>query len=393
MCGSWASAARTVALSARQARFVIHSRQDLQKAVGILTSSTKNVAHIELAMRCELTDAALESFAGSCGAPLETLKVSFRTSEHNFVTGEGISGAVSHMRSTLRRLSVEGCLMVTELHIESPVLRTLHLGAAANLKQLSLSCPAMRELSVDLLPPADMPVLLHSVAQRFMQTRSTAAIQCTTRILPNAIRGCGPLASLHVSALGLTDDGLEAVLKECDPSAMRHLSITHCPLVTDQGVDAICNYCHELQSIDLSGCTLVGDHAVRAVAKEFTHTLTRLQVAACPRITSGCLTECLGLLPELRVLDAGYSMQMENPESVKIKHHKLEVLSVWGCSSLSQAYVACPSLREINLHSCSKLRPERMGFHCPNLELADARGCDAKLQDKMVRSVKRVRIC
>ncbi len=159
-----------------------------------------------------------------------------------------------------------------------------------------------------------------------------------------------------------------------------------------QGVsEAICTYCNELQSLDLSGCTLVGDHAASAVAREFSDTLTGLRVAACPRITSSCLAMCLGSLPELRVLDAGYSMQMERPETIKLKHRKLEVLSVWGCSSLSSASLVCPCLREINLNGCLKLTPERMGFHCPALELADARGCNAQLQEKIAFNAKRIR--
>merc|ERR1712224_179657 len=117
-----------------------------------------------------------------------------------------------------------------------------------------------------------------------------------------------------------------------------------------------------------------------------------LHVAACPCITAAALQECAGNLCELRVLDAGYCMQLGGPQALMLSHDKLEVLSLWGCKNLAQLSISGANLREINLRECKSLDASFAHVSCPSLQCLDTCGCEFQLQRSVGPVTKRMRM-
>lgn len=386
VCRTWNAVVKRVYCAASKAYLVIKSSSDARAAIATMRIAT-SLRDVHLVMHCVLDDASLEQFAGLCACPLERLEISFSSPHLNKLTGRGLGSLTRTLSRSLNCLMVNSCRNLTELVISSPVLETLHIESACSLQRILLECPAMKTLSLDLTATNAPPALLQPMIDQFM-SQTSEHVQHTTDMLKHALGGCGALSVLHVSAPFLTDGGIRAMLSS-DASGLRQLSFTHCPLVTDQGVEIIALRCNELMTLDVSGCTLVGDASVRAVADAFSETLVGLHVAACPRVTSSALTYALQTLHELRILDAGHCMQLEMPKTLTVEHSRLEVLSLWGCSSLREMAISCPSLQGISLHGCSGLVPGSVQVGCPNLKHSDTEGCNDAVRVTVSSNAKR----
>ena len=173
-------------------------------------------------------------------------------------------------------------------------------------------------------------------------------------------------------------------------SSLRSLSIRHCPGFGDASLSFLGKLCHQLQDIELcglngvtdagvfelvqsnsvglvkvnlSGCINVSDNAVSAISVCHGRTLESLNVDGCKNITDASLVAVAKNCYSVNDLDV--SNTLVSDQGVKAlasspNHLNLQVLSVGGCSAITDKSKACiqklgRTLLGLNIQRCGRI--------------------------------------
>ncbi|XP_010493788.1 PREDICTED: EIN3-binding F-box protein 2 [Camelina sativa] len=192
------------------------------------------------------------------------------------------------------------------------------------------------------------------------------------------------------NCLGIGDFNSESPLPSTSCSSLRSLSIRCCPGFGDASLAFLGNFCHQLQDVELcgldgvtdagvrellqsnnvglvkvnlSGCINVSDSTVSAVSVCHGHTLESLNLDGCKNITDASLVavakNCYSVndldISNTLVSDHGIKALASSPN-----HLNLQVLSVGGCSAITDKSKACiqklgRTLLGLNIQRCGRI--------------------------------------
>ncbi|XP_072968475.1 EIN3-binding F-box protein 1-like [Typha angustifolia] len=149
---------------------------------------------------------------------------------------------------------------------------------------------------------------------------------------------------------------------------VKDLSLVEMESVTDHGVTYLMDYLrgvNKITSVDLTGCTKVGNRSVWAVTRECTTRLRKLNLTRCIRVTDRGFGVIGSRCPNLVVLNvSGCEITDEGVRRIADSDmEELQELSMAGCgkitdrSLLSIEMSLTPSLEKVNVGECPGLTP------------------------------------
>lgn len=175
---------------------------------------------------------------------------------------------------------------------------------------------------------------------------------------------------------------------------LTQVDLSHCDLVSEAGIAAVCQSCQQLQVLNLEGCQ-VTDTAVRAVARACPQ-LTSFNVASNPSLSDAAFSAIARsrLCSQLQHLTANAtSLTTTGVRALARGCSSLLHLSVAGCTIADAALQAiargCRHLTSLNVANCPQLSDralEAVVANCP-LKSLDVTGC-SKLSDATVMAVR-----
>ncbi|KAK3140158.1 hypothetical protein QOZ80_5AG0396870 [Eleusine coracana subsp. coracana] len=375
----WRGCARRVWRAAEEVRL----RAAGVRPVAAVLTRCPALTRLVLRMDSDVDATMLACIAFSC-PNLQSLDISMTNSAVNRITGDELTRFVSEKRS-LSVLKLEGCSSLGFLNISSSSLSMLWLSGLCSLSKAVINCSNLNELSLEFPKQnndsTDLIALMDSLG-----------------------RTCQNLRNMHISSIQLCNETVFA-LESANLRGLCMLSLILGSKITDAAVASIVRSCASLELLDLSGSSIT-DNGLGMICKSFPHTLTRLLLALCPKITTFGVQVATTQLPLLRLMDCGKSLcakpqleagksyfgdisggikfcsklvnqkkQQPTYEKLIIKHTNLKKLSLWGCSAIDALCVNCPELVDLNLNSCTNLHPERLLLQCPNLKDVHVSGC------------------
>ena len=184
--------------------------------------------------------------------------------------------------------------------------------------------------------------------------------------------------------------------------SMEAVNLAGCP-VDDYVLQTIVIRLFKLQFVNLSGCNLITNTAMKSLAEGCKETLTAIDISDCKGITEAGISWLAGTvgqmsLPcrELRSLNVSGCIRIRNPgiSDLGLGCHNLQFLAVRGCVELTSKSIVdvakgCPDLRLINTYGCMKvtdLALKALGKYCNNLESVNFGRCPL-ITDKGVIAV------
>ncbi|XP_017697958.2 F-box/LRR-repeat protein 17-like isoform X2 [Phoenix dactylifera] len=389
VCRGWRECVKRVWRSAEELRLRVSPRSQIG-FVGSVLHKCAGLARLTLRIESDVDATLLACVAFSCPS-LEAFEINIGDNAVNRITGDELGRFVAEKRC-LSVLKVEGCTSLGLLNLHSSSLSTLWLSDLYCISKMVISCPNLKELSLDF-------------------TRQENDSTDLVTMMDSLGRTCPRLRNMHIASIQLCNDAVLA-LASTNLRGLRMLSLVLGSKITDAAVAAIVSNYSSLELIDLSGSS-ISDSGIGMICNAFSQTLSRLLLALCPNITSSGIQFATAQLPLLQLIDCGMSMrainsQNESPEEnglignegsgelrrcqksptskpqpiyqkLIIKHGCLRRISLWGCSDLDALYLNCPELNDLNLNSCANLHPERLLLQCPKLEHVHASGCQDML--------------
>ena len=366
---------------------------------------------LELKVGAYIDDRHLTSMALAPSSHLKSFTVTVWGEGENRISNAALTQFLGQCVN-LEHLEIHGCGRLDHLEIYSPALKSLVLQGCTRLGDLSLNCPHLATLSLDMLaePPAVGPASAYAASPA-----ADRAPQQPLRLMRQIAESCSGLSALHVACPALTDVAVDALLSN-DFKALAKLAIVHAPGITSAAVDRIVSRCGRLAHLDLSGCARVDDFSLQLIGKALGKTATHLLVAGCPEISIPGVQQVVQALPKLALLDCGYSLvetrrelpqlppkkraaraarkgsrkgpkdgpKMLHPQggsddeasdeddgSLCLSSPRLRKISLWGCTRIRSANIACPKLAELVLSDCGNLRGDAVFLSCPNLNKAN----------------------
>jgi len=220
---------------------------------------------------------------------------------------------------------------------------------------------------------------------------------------PNVInimaKWCPNVEILDLSHCNISDEGLIKIAKEWPHLKSLHLNYSINREITDEGVRAVAQRCHDLRSFNLGGCDNISDAGVTAVAQGCPD-LKFLDLSACYKIVGICLTELLDKnnLKNLKSLNLSGCFEITNIAviAVIVACPDLQSLNLGGCynicdagvTALAQMVQRCPhlqslnpqslNLQSLNLENCKQITDAGvtvLAQLCPHLHSLDLSGC------------------
>jgi hypothetical protein len=352
-----------------------------------------------------LTDAICARVARAAPTQLASVCLSVATGGANLVTGAGLVALAAAPGVTA--LQVDGAAAVTSLTLQAPRLRRFALRGAAHLGGVTLDCPALEALDLDL-SAADEPLSVLRSAERAVRSLDAASLA------RDALAGCPSLSSLSLLIPGCgCGDAVASVIAAAPCAAsLRALALPRAgPTLTDTGVAAVVSTCNALQSFELSGApTITGATLQSIAASPFADKFVNLALRGCSGLTRDAVSLALPSLPSLRTLDIAHSL-IAPPAAVAPPRKRAAVLpaaapgagpagrlvlsslslrcvSLSGCISVSSLRLDCAALRALGLCGSAVQDVEFVGLH-PQLSVLDGVGT----QSCMCRGLREAAAC
>ncbi|MBA0566206.1 hypothetical protein Golob_011047, partial [Gossypium lobatum] len=131
------------------------------------------------------------------------------------------------------------------------------------------------------------------------------------------------------------------------------------PQLEDNAVEAIANFCHDIQELDLSKSFKLSDHSLYALARGCPN-ITKLNISGCTSFSDGALEYLTNFC------------------------QKLKILNLCGCvkAATDRALQAigrnCKMLQSLNLGWCDNVGDigvMSLAYGCPDLKCLDLCGC------------------
>uniref|UniRef100_UPI00358FA3C0 uncharacterized protein n=1 Tax=Myxine glutinosa TaxID=7769 RepID=UPI00358FA3C0 len=272
--------------------------------------------------------------------------------------------AVAQRCPELRHLELAGCTRITNQGLLEVVT------CCPNLEHLDVSdCP---EIScVSITPEASCHACL--LRGRHLSIRHLDMSGCS----------------------GLSDDGLLAVALHCP--GLLHLYLRRCTNLSDAGLSSVARHCPALRELSLCDCPVITDVGLREVALGLGPSLRYLSLAHCSRLSDAGLRYLARHCPGLRYLNARGlpGLTDQGLEFLGRGCPRLRSLDVGRCSLVTDAGLeaiakGCSGLKRLSMRDCcgvtgSGLRSVAM--HCPELQLLSVQGC--RLPADALRCVQR----
>ncbi|XP_020256173.1 F-box/LRR-repeat protein 17 [Asparagus officinalis] len=385
VCKGWRDVIKRVWISAEEVKLKVSPKSQIG-FVGSVLHKCAGLVRLTLTMESDADATVLACVAFSC-PNLEAFEMKITGTAANRITGDELARFISEKRS-LSVLKIDGCSNLGSLNICSSSLSTLWLSDLSCISKTVISCPNLKEISLDF-------------------TRQENDSTDLVAMMDSLGRTCSRLRNIHVSSIQLCNDAVLALVG-ANLRSLRMLSLVLGSKITDASVAAIVSCYASLELLDLSGSS-ISDSGIGMICNVFPQTLSRLFLALCPNITSSGIQFAAAQLPFLQLFDCGMSisdlsfqrgstednelisgetkkcqkLQSAKPlpiyQKLIIKHGRLKKLSLWGCSGLDALYLNCPQLNDLNLNLCTNLNPETLMIECPNLKNIHASGCQDML--------------
>nr|AEK81539.1 EIN3 binding F-box 1 [Dianthus caryophyllus] len=256
-----------------------------------------------------LSDNGLSAFSNSA-LSLESMHL-----EHcNAITLSGLKSMLSNCSSKFRSLSLVKCMGLKDIAIEN---------------NLQNPCVSLRSLSIKNCPAF-----------------GSASLEILGKMCPN-------LRQVDLTGLyGMTDDGILALLENCQPGIITKLNLNSCINLSDASVLAIVRLHGEsVKELSLDGCRKITDTSLFAIAGN------------CPLLNDLDVSNC-------SVTDSGIAALSSSQKL------NLQILSISGCTNISNK--SLPYLIQLgkrliglNLKHCSSLSLSTVDMLVGNLWRCD----------------------
>uniref|UniRef100_J3LAN2 F-box/LRR-repeat protein 15-like leucin rich repeat domain-containing protein n=1 Tax=Oryza brachyantha TaxID=4533 RepID=J3LAN2_ORYBR len=337
----------------------------------VVCAATASLTKIRL-QGLNITDASLAviGYYGKAVTDLTLVRLS-AVAERGFWVMANAAGL-----QNLRCMSVISCPGVTNLALASiakfcPSLRQLSLRKCghmtdAGLKAFTDSARLLESLQLEECNGVTLVGILAFLVNCGHKFRSLSLVKCMgikdISSMPAQLPLCKSLQFLTIKDCpGFTDASLAVVgmvcpyLEQVDLSGLRE--------VTDRGLLPLINSSEGgLVKVDLSGCKNITDAAVSALVKGHGKSLKQVSLEGCGKITDASLLAISENCSELAELDLSKCMVSDNGVAMlaSAKHLKLRVLSLSGCSKVTQKIVPFlgnmgQSLEGLNLQFCNMI--------------------------------------
>ncbi|XP_072016777.1 LOW QUALITY PROTEIN: uncharacterized protein [Amphiura filiformis] len=215
-------------------------------------------------------------------------------------------------------------------------------------------------------------------------------VQCTGNItengLRNLFRSCAEsLKELNVSGCSngeLSGDSLLLHASRC--YNLKRLDASWCS-VTDNGLTAINDSIHQLNSLCLNGCREVSDQCLRAVIEKHGKSLSVLEVFGCFNLSTDSLMFIGDTCKHLRTLNIGQCYKLTDESIANLAPHIKGVrhLDLRGCKQIRDWCIRkivrhCKKLESLVLANCSHIGNtalNEIATYLPNMRHIDLAGC------------------
>ncbi len=313
-----------------------------------------------------LTDAICARVARAAPAQLASVCLSVAPGGANLVTGAGLVALAAAPGVTA--LQVDGAAAVTSLTLQAPRLRRFALRGAAHLGGVTLDCPALEALDLDLSAADELSSALRS-AERVVDSRDGASLA------RDALAGCPLLSSLSLLVPGCGDAVAIAIAGAPCTASLRALALPRAsPTLTDTGVAAVVSTCDSLQSFELIGAPVITDSTLQSIAASpCAHKICNLALPGCSGLTRDAVSLALPSLPSLRTLDIAQSL-IGPPAAVAPPRKRAAALhaAAPGATQAAELLLSSQSMRCVSLNACTAVSSLRID--CPVLRGLGLRG-------------------
>ncbi|CAM9343133.1 unnamed protein product [Lampetra fluviatilis] len=269
----------------------------------------------------------------------------------------------------LRRLEASGCPRITNRGILEVVTR------CPNLEHLDVSdCPEITCVSLTPEPSCQAcPLHGRHLLLRHLDMSGCSAL--TDEGLLAVARHCPRLARLYVRrCAGVSDAGLRALARHCGAS-LRELSLCDCADATDAGLGEVAAAAGpRLRYLSLAHCARVTDAALRHVGRHCPG-LRYLNARGCAGVSDRGLEALARGCARLRSLDVGRCPLVTDAglEALARGCPGVKRLGLRGCGAvsgrgLSAVALGCRGLRLLSVQECDGVAAEALRFvqaHCP----------------------------
>ncbi|CAA0404760.1 unnamed protein product [Arabidopsis thaliana] len=294
----------------------------------------------------------------------------------------------------LKSLSVMSCRGMTDVGLEAvgngcPDLKHVSLNKCLLVSGKGLVALAKSALSLESLKLEECHRINQFGLMGFL-------MNCGSKLKAFSLANC----------LGISDFNSESSLPSPSCSSLRSLSIRCCPGFGDASLAFLGKFCHQLQDVELCGlngvtdagvrellqsnnvglvkvnlskCINVSDNTVSAISVCHGRTLESLNLDGCKNITDASLVavakNCYSVndldISNTLVSDHGIKALASSPN-----HLNLQVLSIGGCSSITDKSKACiqklgRTLLGLNIQRCGRISSSTVDTLLENLWRCD----------------------
>jgi hypothetical protein len=233
----------------------------------------------------------------------------------NGVTGAGVAALAG--AAGIHTLVVEAAAGVSSLALRAPSLRRFALRGACGLRHVSMACPALEALTLELAPATAAAPLVPTRAARALAAAASfdAAGDAAATLARAALAGCPALRVLRFAAPRCGDAVASALASAAAASphygapSLRTLSLPFCgAYLSDAGVAALAAACPALEALDLGGASALSDTSLRVLVDAYGHTLCRLTLPGCPGLSREGIACAISGLRRLETLDLAHTL-------------------------------------------------------------------------------------
>jgi hypothetical protein len=121
---------------------------------------------------------------------------------------------------------------------------------------------------------------------------------------------------------------MDVLTNHVNADLVTHISLTHCSGITNDTLIQISNMCPQLEILHVTGCEMITDDGITAIAEKCGKQLKRLSFSNCKKCTDAALKSVVNNCNQLKyiwAIDCGISTI---PENIGYKLTKLKYLSL-----------------------------------------------------------------
>jgi F-box and leucine-rich repeat protein 2/20 len=130
--------------------------------------------------------------------------------------------------------------------------------------------------------------------------------------------GCSLLSTLNLRyCKNISDDGVIEFAQH--HRNVKVIDLRDCPGITDRALSALAETCHDLESLNVSGCS-ISDSGVLEIAK-CCKKIKALDLRSCSSLSDSTLWTAIHNFPDLKTLHCSGCQKITNSMLYRIKQH------------------------------------------------------------------------